>query len=124
MGIFKESSARLPEAVTIANGASVSGTLDLRDSSIAGVIFPAAWTAAALTIEVYDEVALAWIGIVYDDLGTQVNVIASPVVSTAYTLSVLGMLPYRYVRLRSGTTASAVNQAGARSITVITRPLA
>ncbi len=117
------SNDRIISTVSIANGESVSAAVDLEERSLLALIMPAAWTAAALTVEVSHD-GTTWIGIVYDSLGVQANVIASPAVSTAYTLDALGLLPYRYMRLRSGTTASAVNQLGARSITAITPPLA
>lgn len=84
---------------------------------------PAAWTAAALTIEVSADDS-TYTGLAYDDLGSQCNTIASPVAGSAYALSLSGMLPYRYIRVRSGTTASPVNQGAARTVTVVTRPLA
>jgi hypothetical protein len=110
-------------AVAIASGQSVSDYLSLGDYAIVGVILPAAWTTAALTIEVSHD-ATTWIDTVMDADGAQCNVVASPAASTAYTLNLAGLLPYRYCRLRSGTTAAPVNQGAARSITVITRPLA
>lgn len=111
------------KTVTIANGESVSSTIDTLRSTVIGLIFPAAWTTAALTIEVSADNA-TWIGLAYDNAGYQCNCIASPAVSSAYSISLDGMLPYRYIRLRSGTTATPVNQGGDRAITVITRPMA
>lgn len=117
------SGLRIGTSLTIASGASVSDALDMGAHSLLGVILPAAWTDAALTIEVSTDNA-TWIGLAYDDTGSQCNVIASPAVSSAYALSALGLMPYRYIRLRSGTTATPVNQGAGRVITVITRPLA
>lgn len=44
--------SRIANGLTIANGTSVSGVLDLDKTSIVGFIAPAAWTTAALNIEV------------------------------------------------------------------------
>lgn len=115
--------ARENLTATIANGASVSDALDLANTSLLGIIMPAAWTTAALTVEVSADNS-TWTGLAYDQDGSQCNSIASPVAGSAYALNALGLLPYRYIRLRSGTTATPVNQGAARSITVITRPLA
>lgn len=41
--------AETPEAVTIANGATESGAIDMRESITAGVQLPAAFTGTALT---------------------------------------------------------------------------
>ena len=110
-------------SITIANGASVTELLDLNGHVAIGIIMPAAWTTAALTVEVSAD-GTTFNGLAYNDLSSQCNKIASPVASSAYALDLAGMLPYRFVRLRSGTTASPVNQGAERSITVITRPLA
>lgn len=110
-------------AVTIANGASVSATIDLAHTALCGLIMPDAWTAAALTIEVSAD-GTNWTGLAYDADGTQCNSIASPVAGSAYALNLSGLLPYRYARLLSGTTATPVNQGAERSLTVLTRPLA
>jgi len=115
--------ARTSQTATIANGESVSAPIDLANTALLGLIMPAAWTAAALTVEVSVDDS-TWTGLAYDDLGTQCNVIASPVASSAYALNMVGLLPYRYVRLRSGTTATPVNQGAERIVTVVTRPLA
>lgn len=114
--------SRASQTATIANGASVSASIDLTDTSIIGIIMPAAWTTAALTIEVSAD-NVTFVGLAYDDLGAQANVISSPVASSAYALNLTGLLPYKHARLRSGTTASPVNQGAERLITVITRPL-
>ena len=58
----------------------------------------------------------------YDSLGTLVGVYTTPVVSSGYAVDALALIPYNFVRFRSGTTASPVNQAAARTILVITRP--
>lgn len=118
-----QSNTPVGDTLTIPNGGSVSPDMDLVNRTCVGLIMPAVFTAAALTIEVSVDRA-AWIGVAFDDTGTQCNVVASPVVSCAYQLNAMGMLPYRYIRIRSGTTASPVNQGQATTITVINRPLA
>lgn len=114
---------RVPTVATILNGASVSDVIDLKSYSVVGVIMPSAWTTAAVTIEVSHNNG-EFVGLVYDDLGAQVNTVASPTVSSAYTLSLTGMVPYRFVKVRSGTTASPVNQGGNRDVVIISRKLA
>lgn len=39
----------------------------------------------------------------------------------AYSVSVVNMLPYRYIRFRSGTAASPVNQGADRVFTAMAR---
>lgn len=109
--------------VTIAAGASLSEAISLEGTVLLSITMPAAWTAAALTVEVSHD-GTTYHGLVYDDLGIQVNVVASPVAGATHEFSAAGMLPFLFARIRSGTTASPVNQVAARTLTFVTRPLA
>ena len=113
---------RIKRTLTIANADSVSDALDLTDTNLLGLIMPAAWTSAALTLEVSPD-GSSWYP-AYDAVGSQTGFIASPVVSAAYAVDLSALLAWRYVRLRSGTTATPVTQGAARPIIAITRELA
>jgi hypothetical protein len=110
---------------TIANGESVSAAITITNESPLAILMPAAWTTAAVTLEASWDGGTTWRGVIYDATGSQCNSIASPAVSAVYALSLDGLLSLSgaQVRLRSGTTASPVNQGGARTIVLITRPL-
>lgn len=112
------------QTATIANGASVSNAVDLTKTALMGFIAPAAWTTAALNLEVSLDGA-NWVtaGVIGPD-GVAVGSWSAVTAGAAYAVDVAGMLPWEYVRFRSGTAASAVNQGAARTFTVITRPLA
>jgi hypothetical protein len=114
--------ARAETTVAIASGASVSSMVDLQGAALVGFSMPAAWTAAALNIEVSSN-NVDWSSPL-DSTGAAVSSFASPTVSAAYALDVISMLAWRYIRFRSGTTATPVNQGAARPIRYITRPLA
>lgn len=115
--------ARATQSATIANGASVSAAIDLLSTALLDILMPAAWTAAALTVEVSADNS-TWYSLVYDENGLQINSWSSPVAGAAYTVAALGMLGFRYIRMRSGTGAVPVNQGADRVFTLITRPLA
>lgn len=115
--------ARATQSATIANGASVSATVDLISTALLDILMPAAWKTAALTIEVSADNS-NWYSLVYDENGLQINSWSSPVAGAAYSVSTLGMLGFRYIRLRSGTGAVPVAQDADRVFTLITRPLA
>ena len=108
---------------TIASGASVSGSLEAMDSALIGFVMPAVWNTAALNIEVSMDNA-TWATVVYDDNGLAVSSWATPVAAAAYAVDALSMLPWRYVRFRSGTSGSPANQGADRLITAVMRPLA
>ncbi len=104
----------------IAESAALSAALDLggfRGQQIIGIEMPAAWTAAALTFQVsgdgtnYHDL--------YDDAGNELSftVAASRMVSfTEDKRSILSR--WRYIKLRSGTTGTPVNQDAARTLRV------
>jgi len=115
---------RISVTVTIASGASVSNQVSLRDTAIVGFIAPAAWTTAALNIEVSDNES-DWVTAgLFDSMGSAVGSWSSLTAAAGYSVDPVAMLPWCYIRFRSGTLASATNQAAARTFTVITRPLA
>ena len=111
------------QTATIANGASVSGAVDLSKTALMGFVAPAAWTTAALNLEVSLD-GSTWVtaGVIGPDSGP-VGSWSAVTAGAAYAVDVASMLPWAYVRFRSGTAASPVNQGGARIFTVITRPL-
>jgi hypothetical protein len=108
---------------TIANGASVSGAVDLLGTSLLSFIAPAAWTTAALQIEVSADNS-NWATVVNDQYGSATGQYSAITAGAAYAVDTVALLGYRYIRLRSGSAASPVNQGADRTFTLITRPLA
>lgn len=102
-------------SVTIANGASLSSAIDLQDYIPVRIDLPAAWTAANLTIQVSN------------DNSTYVNLYKSGVeyqisgVSTSRGMAIPlqdGVHMGRYIKVRSGTSGTAVNQGADRTLTI------
>ncbi|MEP6587515.1 MAG: hypothetical protein ABJA84_02000 [Polaromonas sp.] len=108
---------------TIANAASVSDVIDLTTTALLGFVAPAAWTAAALNIEASPD-NTTWAPAVIGSDSTAVSSWASVTAGNAYAVDAVSMLPFRYIRFRSGTSAAPVNQGASRAFVVITRPLA
>ncbi len=99
---------------TIANGASVSGVIDLGKAVLVGLQMPAAWTAANLTLlGSLDGVNYCD---VKDRLGIEYQITATSSLVVPIAASELPLL--RYLKLRSGTSAVPVNQGAARNIIV------
>lgn len=105
-------------SITIANGAALSGSIDLTGLTIVAIQMPAAWTAANITFQASTTDG-GTLQDVYDDAGTEVTVTAAA--SRFITLSPATSIAYRFLKLRSGTTGTPVNQGGERSITLIVR---
>lgn len=112
-------------AATIPNGAAVSNPIALGGTKITAILLPAAWTAADLSFEASVDGA-AWAA-VWDDANAEVLIAAATVaarlgqwlVPTPGIMQELAGL--HFVRLRSGNTAANVNQAAARSFTILTK---
>jgi hypothetical protein len=102
---------------TIAAGASLSGAVDCQLGRVRGLVLPAVWDTAALTFQVSAD------GVTYKNLydngGTEVNftVAAGRAVGIDHDKSaILG--EWRYLKIRSGTSGTPVNQTAEAIITV------
>lgn len=107
--------------VTITSGTAVSGNLNMGAKVLSAIIIPAAWTAAALSFQTSDDNGSTWYD-VYDDGGTELTIASAAVVAGRR----ISVDPSAYagidcIRLRSGTTASPVNQGADRIITLVYR---
>ena len=110
------------EEVAIANGESLSGTVDLGAGArqLVGVQMPAAWTAASLTFAVSHDgttfVPLYWDGAEYTVLAA-----GGAAASLGVSLEPSAFAGWPYVRVRSGTAGTPVNQGAERTLQVLTR---
>jgi hypothetical protein len=106
------------KTATIANGASISGEIDLGDKVFAGLIMPSEWTATVITILVASESGGTFYSL-YNDSGTEVSLTAAAGTAIGIADVALALAPWRYVKLRSGTAASPVAQAADRVISLV-----
>lgn len=110
------------ETATIANGASLSGAVDLTGCVPVGIIMPGDWTAADLTFQGADPLDDTTYYNVYDRYGVEVTVDAAE--DRHITLDPAEWVSLRRLKVRSGTSGSAVNQGAERVIKIVCRPLA
>ena len=112
----------VPVAATIAESGSLSTEVDLGAGRIlCGIDMPADWTAANLTFQASYNTGGTFDNL-YDQYGNEKNITAAEdryiaLDDPAFWLGV------RYLKVRSGTAASAVNQGAARTIQLITKPV-
>ena len=102
---------------TIANGVALAGAVELGGSALVGIQMPAAWTAANLTAQI--SVDGTTYQDMYDDEGNEVTI-------TAAASRFIQLIPsewagVHYIKLRSGTTGTPVNQGAARTLTLVVR---
>ena len=102
---------------TIPNGETISGTVDLRTIGVAvGLIMPAAWTAAAITMRVsHDGVTFVDM---YDTIGEWRTAAAA---DRGISLEPLQFVAWRYLQVRSGTAGTPVAQGAERVIGIVAR---
>lgn len=106
---------------TIANGESLSGAIDLGGLRLFAIRIPSAWTTANLTFQGSIDG-----GATYNDLKDQDGVEITAVVSAVSDMIILDPVLFSAIpllKIRSGTSASAVNQGGARTLTLVLRSI-
>ena len=104
----------MARTVTIANGESLSGAVDLEGLALARLEMPATWTAADITFQVSHDGATYTP--YYDETGDPITLVVAA--SRTVRLPPLDWDGVRYVKVQSGTPAAAVNQGGARTVTL------
>jgi hypothetical protein len=105
---------------SIANGQSLSSEfIDLKGLSLVGLLMPAAWTAATMTLVMSHDAATSYN--VFDGDGTEVELTVSA--GQYIKLSPSDFAGIHFLKLRSGTASAPVNQGAARSIILAARPV-
>ena len=106
----------------IANGASQSGILDLDggERQITSIQMPAAWTAASLTFLVSHD-GVTFVPLYWDGAEYTIAAAGGAAASLGVSLEPSALAGWRFVRVRSGVAATAVNQGAERTLQVLTR---
>jgi hypothetical protein len=101
----------------IASGAALSESLRLNNGNLVGLILPATWTEADVTVQASRD-GSTWHD-VYDAEGTELTVVGT---AGAWMLFPAGAFNgIEFIRFRSGTTATPVNQEAARTLIAVLR---
>ena len=105
--------------VTIDSGASLSSTASLAGKTVVGIEMSDDWDAAALTFQTAASAA-ANVGDLYDEDGEVEIASGSAVAGGVIGFQKIARFEHaEFVRVRSGTTGSPVNQTADRVITLI-----
>jgi hypothetical protein len=104
-------------SLVIANGASLSGVIDARGKRLARVLIPATWTAANLTFQ--SSVDGTNFNDLYDEYGAEVSVMATVGKVAALSSNAIPLSDLMYLKIRSGTTGTPVNQGADRTLTIV-----
>ena len=105
---------------TIALNGSLSGAVRLPPGHVlVGIVMPADWTAADLTFQFSADGSTYQNA--YEDDGTELGVTGTAAANIAVDPLFFRCAPF--LKVRSGTAGSAVAQAAARSIGLVSRPM-
>jgi hypothetical protein len=107
---------------TIANAASLSGAVDLGLNRLFAIVIPSTWTGTTTPITFQASVDGVTYGELYDSTGTEVQVTVTGVSTYILNASPAEWLGVRYIKVRSGTLGSPVNQGQSTNITVVGVP--
>ena len=110
------------KTATISSGTSLSTEVDLEGYQLAAIEMPSAWDAAGLTFQgsstsngTYKDIKAN--GLEVTEPGS--NLTATAGVINSIDVNAMALAPIRYLKIRSGTSASAVNQTANRTLTLI-----
>jgi hypothetical protein len=114
--------------VTIASGASLSGAAHIgfalsgggSRGTLVGIQMPSAWTAASLTFQASND-GTTFTNL-YDAAGNEVSVTTDA--SRWIALDPADFAGITHLKVRSGTSGTAVNQGADRVLTLIVRAVA
>lgn len=97
---------------TIASGESLSHKVDVGNGKFHGLSIPAGWAAGAtaITFQVSHD-GVTWQDL-YNDTGTEVSATAAASRNVSLSSIALDLAPWRFIKIRSGTSASVVIQEG------------
>lgn len=104
--------------VTIPSGGSLSGAVDLGETLPVAVVMPSAWDAAALTFQGSLD-GSSFLDL-YSTSGSELQVSAAA--NRIIALDPAQFRGARFLKVRSGTSATPVNQTATRSLLILTVP--
>lgn len=104
--------------VTISSGTALSAEIDLGSYQLAAIQMPTAWDAANISFQATTASGGTYQDL-YNDGGNEVVVVAAASRCIAVNAAAMSLAPLRYIKIRSGTTGTPVNQTATRTIILI-----
>lgn len=103
----------------IKSGTALSNAINVGTKVLCGIQMPAAWDAANLTFQVSYDSGVTWQDL-YDGLGTEIAV-TSPAAGKYLAVDPSDYAGIVFLKVRSGTTGTPVNQTADRTIVLVSR---
>jgi hypothetical protein len=105
--------------VTIPNGTSLSGAVNLGAKTLCAITVPISWSATpSLSFQVSEDGGVTW-GNLYDSTGTEVTVTAAAGQRISISSGVFASVDL--LKVRSGTSGTPVTQLADRVLTIVSR---
>ena len=104
------------KTVNIASAASLSAQVDIGPLTLCGIIMPAAWTAAALSVQVSFDGGTTWMEMF--DKAAAIAIAAAQGIYIALDPALFKGCTS--LKIRSGTSGSPVAQGAARDLILVT----
>jgi effector-binding domain-containing protein len=117
MGATVISEAVETKTATIAISTSLSGAVDLGGRKLVAIVMPSGWDAAGLTFQASPD------GVTYYNVYDGATERGLTVAASYYSALAIGdWVGIRWLKIRSGTAGSAVNQTAERTLTLVIQP--
>lgn len=108
---------------TIANGASLSGAVELKGYALTALIIPAEWDTATVATFNLSVDGSTYYNLYHDVSGTLTEY-SVPVAASRYiALDATKFMGVQYIKVRAGTAGAASNQTGATVVTLVCFPV-
>ncbi|MDR3591568.1 MAG: hypothetical protein P4N41_18080 [Negativicutes bacterium] len=101
----------------IAAGVAVSNEIDLEGYQMAGIEMPSDWDTANLTFQAASMSGGNYRDL-YNDGGNEVLLVAAAGRFVSVSSAALSLAPLRFIKIRSGSTGTPVNQSAQRTLTL------
>lgn len=115
------------ESVTIASGASLSDAIQVQDvdrpsalRAVVAVQMPASWTTGSVTFAVSAD-GSTYVPLYWDGSEYEVVAAGGAAASLGFSVEPAVFAGWPFVKVRSGTSGTPVNQAGDRVLSVVVR---
>ena len=108
------------KTVTIASGATgLSDIIDLEGYQLFGIQMPATWVTANITFQTsFDGTTFQD---AYDDSGLEITLQALQGKNISVDINALKLAPWKYVKFRSGTSGTPVDQTATRVLKIVAK---
>ncbi len=107
------------KSVTISSGSNMSAGVDLDGLTLVAIVMPSAWDGTTITFQASTN-GTDWYNL-HDAAGNAVVLTVAP--SRYVQLDWQRFLGIRYIRIRSGTVTTPVNQTANRILRLVTRAI-